>query len=162
MIENTWEGRMERLNFLVKGRLGQLIDTSFEKARLVHDPLDYINNGPDDMIILAYNNQINRWHQVASYNVPRTYSYLPKPKHKVTELDYFLRSVCMIKHEIIWSTTQISKENFAKISSNTNQTEKYKFTVAPWLPSMNNVCKETLYSFVENDNDENDLFFFNN
>lgn len=150
---------MERLNYLVKGRFGQLIDVSLEKCKFIDDPLQYINDGADDMIICAYNNEKKEWQKLLNYQVPRTYSMLPRPQNKAMELDYFTRAACLIKHQIIWATKEISKDSFGKLASATNQAEKYKYTVAPWLPGMKNVCKKSMYGFVENDNNNNDSFF---
>lgn len=162
LISNSWYGRIERLDFLSEGRLGQLIDVSFETAKFINDPLQYISDGPDDMLLNVYNKEKKEYQQLFSYQVPRTYSFLPRPKNIAMELDYFVRASCLVKHEIIWYTKTITKANFAKLASTTNQSQKYKYTVAPWMPDMKDICKPTMYPmyFIEGQNRQNDQFIF--
>lgn len=136
-----------RKKYLINGSFGQLIDTSLDTARFVVDPLAFLHI--DGGLIEVYNVEQQQWEQVLVDDVPRTYSFLPKPKDKNSELEYFVRMSCLVGHTIVWSRKQIPKDVFARVASNTNRTNRGKFTIAPWLESVHNIPKISQHGFLE-------------
>lgn len=149
LVELSSEGKQHRKKFLEHGNFGDLIDCSFDKARFVIDPLYYLKSAPDVFHSDVYDNQDEEWKSAHKYEIPKTYSFLPVPKDKCMELDYFVRTCFLVNNDIIWATKEITKENFAKINSNTNKLNIGRYTVAPWLPKLKDIARELPNGFVE-------------
>lgn len=144
----------ERKKFLRRGRFGQLIDSTTERAAFLHEPFVEIKSEEGNEEYCAYNTKINNWELKKKMDIVRTYSFLPVPQNKAMELDYFVRTCGLINHEIIWSKQQIPRSVFAQINSNTNIEAIAKFTITPWLPTAEGVCKFLGNGFMEyNDSD---------
>lgn len=167
MIGNSVKARLnERKMFIKYGKCGQLINTSFDVAKLKVDPVitalsafDQINTSEvEEFMIRVFDTFKDDWRVVHMYEIPKTYSFMPIPSCPEMELEYFLRSSCLPKHEIIWSTKSIPRNTFAKIASNLSRENLGRFTIAPWLPKIKNTPKEAQYGFIEYDVDENDLY----
>lgn len=88
---------------------------------------------------MMYDNIFNEWVPFDPNNVPWTYSYAPRPRSTLMELDYFLRSVGLIKHKYIWvdhPERGIHREIFAMIASRTNKEFLGRFTVTVAMPPL--------------------------
>lgn len=133
----------------MNGSFGQLIDISLDTARFVVDPLEFLRS--DNDIFDVYNVQHHQWEQVSLDYVPKTYSFLPKPTDKNSELEYFVRMSCLVGHTIVWSRKQIPIDLFAQVASNTNRANRGKFTIAPWLESPHKIPKISQHGFLEYD-----------
>lgn len=70
------------------------------------------------------------------HQIPETFTYAPKPISCEMELDYFVRSAGLIKHAFIWSGDAISRNDFAKIRSQSNAIYRGRYTLTPWLPQI--------------------------
>lgn len=146
-MRTTHEGVLARRSFLRDGKLGQLID--HQTATLMFDPIMHINEAPDELFFEVYDNEMAQWKNLHKYEIPKTYSYLPVPKSCAIELDYFIRTCCLIKHKIIWCKDSLPRADFGKITSKTNSTNLGRFTVAPWLPNIRDVAHKMKNGFYE-------------
>lgn len=65
-------------------------------------------------------------------------------------MDYFIRTCCLVKHEMMWSTGYVvARDDFAKVASRRNAMNIGRFTVAPWLPKVKGAAKEARKGFME-------------
>lgn len=69
------------------------------------------------------------------------------------EIDYFIRGCGLLKHQFIWSTDAVSKENFAKIASNTNVAFCGRYTLTPWFPQIQKLGRMTRGFYMIDDDD---------
>lgn len=159
LIDSSAKGLKERKYSLKHGKMGQLINNSFDHAVYNVDPVKIaleafgkINeNDLEESIIRVFDTIWNEWRKLYMYEIDRTYSFLPVPNSQQLELEYFLRSSCLPKHTIFWSTPAIPKDVFAKVASISNKERLGRFTVAPWLPKIADVPKQAQYGFLEYD-----------
>lgn len=141
------------------GKEGQLIVKSFDRAVFKIDPINvalnaFGQNKTDDIqqcMIQVFDNKMGEWRLLHLYEIPRTYSFLPVPSTKEMELEYFLRTSCLPKHEVFWSTDSIPMDIFARITTKSNTESRGRYTIAPWLPKLSTMPKLCQHGFLEFD-----------
>lgn len=104
----------------------------------------------------VFDTQDNKWltlNQELLDSIPKTYTYAPRPQNVDMELDYFVRGCGLVKHHFIWSVDALPKDDFAKITSNTNIAWRGRYTMTPWMPRIQNLGRMS-GGFYELDNDD--------
>lgn len=88
---------------------------------------------------MMFDNAFNEWVPFDPDHVPWTYMYAPRPRSVLVELDYFRRSVGLVKFKYIWVEQPeqgMHREIFSMIASRTNRAFLGRFTVTRNMPSI--------------------------
>lgn len=137
----------ERLTYMIFGRLGQLIPSLTgpnATGAIINDFVTH-NVGQDvlnaDPIVDVFDTEQKRWVRVLFNDIPWTYSFVPKPHNTVFELDYWVRSCGLVKHQFIWSVPSIPAATFARVSAPQNREMLGRYTTMPWLPLIKDLIR---------------------
>lgn len=71
---------------------------------------------------IVFDRLLRRWILYDETLIPWTYSMAPSPSTVAMELDYFIRSACLVKHKYVWCTNDgpISRDLFGRLNSQLN------------------------------------------
>lgn len=142
------------------GRVGDLIYDPAQPLSVKRYPEIVARNDENDGYIM-YDNTYNEWVPFDPDHVPWTFTYAPAPRNAMMELDYFLRSVGLVKHKFIWVENAhrgIHRDIFTMIVNSTNRAFLGRFTVAPIMPSIFQHAEMTRNGFIEQDQSDFERF----
>lgn len=133
----------ERLTYMLFAHLGQLMPAAADPNSLGAVISEFVPRdiGFDNSIINVFDNHTRAWVEIDYNDIPRTYSFVPRPMNPYYEVDYFVRACGLIKHEYVWSTPSIPKETFAQVFHPRNMQNVGRYTIMPWLPSVKGIVR---------------------
>lgn len=126
----------ERLRYLLYGEVDALFGIC-GKPRRPPSFITYKAESEEDTQLCVFDNVTKKWANKYLYEIPKTYTFTPFPPDAFVALDYYIKSVALVKHTFIWSKDSIPFNDYANVRSETNKAYRGRFTLVSGLPKLN-------------------------
>lgn len=122
---------------MLLGTVEDLFDPRSGKPRRPDFFITYEEEDEDDRELLVFDNRTKEWCKKRGYEIPKTYTFTQYPSDPFIALDYYIRSVTLVKHTFVWSRPDIPHDDYGRIRSETNAKFRGRFSLALNLPKLN-------------------------